>query len=418
MTVTERASSDGRMVRDGIALSVGAAFTSVAGLLGWVISAKLVSRDEIGLTAAFTSGFLLVSGVTQFSLGPAVLRWVPRAGGLGGKVLLRTYTVVLVGAVLGALVFLAVPSGARAAAAVPGWGAPLFVVVTLAWAVLQFQDPVLTGLDRAGAVLVKNLGFGVGRIAVLVLAASAGALGILLSWAVPTVLAVLGATVVVVRAARDRSRTLPLGELPDRRAVVGLLGPTYLASIGQSLMYYLVPLIVTARYGPADGAVFFVVWTAVNAVDVAATGFVNSLVVRVAGEPHRAAELLKIAGTRLLALFGPMIVVGAVLAHPLLWIFGSDYATLGTTPLVLVLIGFVPRLLILLAIGVFQAEGRGFPVAALQLAGAAVMLPVALLAPVGHLATIAVGFLIVQVLVAMVAAVALRRRFTRQELPA
>lgn len=401
---------DGRMVRDGIALSAGAAFTSVAGLLGWVISARLVPTAEVGLTAAFTSGFLLVSGVTQVSLGPAVLRWLPRAGGRSGKLLLRTYAVVMAGALLGSLVFLAFPAGRQAALAVPGWGAPLFVVVTLAWAVLQFQDPVLTGLDRAGAVLVKNLGFGLGRIAVLVLAASLGALGILLSWAVPTILAVLGATVVVVTASRRRDRRLEPGILPTRSEVVSLLGPTYLASIGQSLMYYLVPLIVTARFGPVPGAVFFVVWTAVNAVDVAATGFVNSLVVRIATEPARARELVRLAGSRLAVFFGPMIVVGVVLARPLLSIFGPDYVELGGTALMLVLIGFAPRLLILLAVGVFQADGRGMPVAAFQLAGAAVMLPVAALLPTGGLVPLAVGFLTVQLAVAAVAALSLRRR--------
>ncbi|EWM10910.1 lipopolysaccharide biosynthesis protein [Kutzneria sp. 744] len=401
---------DGRMVRDGIALSAGAAFTSVAGLLGWVISARLVPTAEVGLTAAFTSGFLLVSGVTQVSLGPAVLRWLPRAGGRSGKLLLWTYAVVMAGALLGSLVFLAFPAGRQAALAVPGWGAPLFVVVTLAWAVLQFQDPVLTGLDRAGAVLVKNLGFGLGRIAVLVLAASLGALGILLSWAVPTILAVLGATVVVVTASRRRDRRLEPGILPTRSEVVSLLGPTYLASIGQSLMYYLVPLIVTARFGPVPGAVFFVVWTAVNAVDVAATGFVNSLVVRIATEPARARELVRLAGSRLAVFFGPMIVVGVVLARPLLSIFGPDYVELGGTALMLVLIGFAPRLLILLAVGVFQADGRGMPVAAFQLAGAAVMLPVAALLPTGGLVPLAVGFLTVQLAVAAVAALSLRRR--------
>jgi hypothetical protein len=49
-------------------------------------------------------------------------------------------------------------------------------------------------------------------------------------------------------------------------------------------------------------------------------------------------------------------------------------------------------------------------VAAFQLAGAAVMLPVAVLAPIGSLVPIAVGFLTVQLVVAAVAAVSLRRR--------
>lgn len=141
----------------------------------------------------------------------------------------------------------------------------------------------------------------------------------------------------------------------------------------------------------------------------------NSLVVRIAGEPHRAGELVRLAGSRLAVLFGPLIVIGVLLAHPLLSIFGADYAELGSTALVLVLIGFAPRLLILLAVGVFQADGRGLPVAAFQLAGAAVMLPVAALLPTGGLVPIAVGFLLVQLAVAAVAAIALRQRLARQE---
>jgi len=58
----------------------GAAFTSVAGPAGVDDLARLVPTAEVGLTAAFTSGFLLVSGVTQVSLGPAVLRWLPMGG--------------------------------------------------------------------------------------------------------------------------------------------------------------------------------------------------------------------------------------------------------------------------------------------------------------------------------------------------
>jgi len=276
-------------------------------------------------------------------------------------------------------VFLAFPAGRQAAAAAPGWGAPLFVVVTLAWAVLQFQDPVLTGLDRAGTVLVKNLGFGVGRIAVLVLAASLGALGILLSWAVPTILAVLGATVVVVTASRRRDRQGPPGVLPNRHEVVGLLGPTYLASIGQSLMYYLVPLIVTARYGPAPGAVFFVVWDGGERRGRRGDGIRELAGGPRRTEPRRTRELVRLAGSRLAVLFGPMIVLGALLATPAADGFRARLRRPRSTALMLVLIGFAPRLLILLAIGVFQADGRGVPVAVFQLAGAAVMLPVAAL---------------------------------------
>jgi O-antigen/teichoic acid export membrane protein len=402
------------MVRDGIWLSLGAAFTSLAGLVGWMISAHLSSRDVVGTTTAFTSGFLLVSSLSQFSLGPAVLRWIPRSGGRAGALLARTYLVVIGSALLGVCVFVALPSGRTALARLPGWGLPLFAGTALAWAVMQFQDPVLTGLNRAGVVLAKNFGFGVGRVGILLVAGSgAGALGIVLSWTVPAVLAAVVVSVVVARATARRRR-LPDGLLPDRTELTRLLGPTYLATIGQSLLYYLLPLIVTSRVGAADGAVFFVVWTAVTALDVAGTAFVNSLVVRVAADPAHVGDLARTAGTRLALLFGPLMVVGALVAHPLLSLFGTDYASLGAMALRLVLLGCLPRLVVLLTIGVSQAQGKGIVVAGLQLSSAATMIPIAALLP-ADLTVIGGGFAIVQLAVATAACFVLRTRLRTHE---
>ncbi|HEV3358411.1 MAG TPA: hypothetical protein VG247_16575 [Pseudonocardiaceae bacterium] len=406
---------DGRMVRDGIWLSLGAAFTSVAGLIGWLVSAHLASRQVVGTTTAFTSGFLLVASLSQLSLGPAVLRWIPRAGGRTAALLSRTYLVIIVGALVGVGVFLVSPAGDNAFAQMPGWAWPLFTVTTLVWAVMQFQDPVLTSVGKAGVVLVKNLGFGIGRVGILLVAGSgAGALGIVLSWMIPAGLAAAVVSVIVWRAAAQR-KSLPGGTLPDRAELTHLLGPTYVATIGQSLLYYLLPLIVTARVGVADGAVFFVVWTAVTALDVAGTAFVNSLVVRVAANPGQVRELARTAGTRLAILFAPLMVIGIVIAHPLLRLFGSEYAALGATALQLVLLGCLPRLLVLLTIGVSQAQGKGMLVAALQLSSAATMIPVALFLP-ANLTNIGLGFAIVQVLVAAAAGFILRDRVRHKEI--
>lgn len=405
---------DGRMVRDGIWLSLGAAFTSVAGLIGWLVSAHLASRQVVGTTTAFTSGFLLVASLSQLSLGPAVLRWIPRAGGRTAALLSRTYLVIIVGALVGVGVFFALPAGRSALAQLPGWGWPLFTATTLVWAVMQFQDPVLTSVGKAGVVLVKNFGFGIGRVGILLVAGSAaGALGIVLSWAIPAGIAAVVVSVIVSRAAAQR-KSLPGGTLPDRNELTHLLGPTYVATIGQSLLYYLLPLIVTGRVGAADGAVFFVVWTAVTALDVAGTAFVNSLVVRVAANPGQVGELARTAGTRLAILFGPLMIIGIAIAHPLLRLFGGEYAALGATALQLVLLGCLPRLLVLLTIGVSQAQGKGILVAALQLSSAATMIPVALFVP-ADLTYIGLGFVVVQVLVATAAGFMLRGRVRHKE---
>ena len=101
------------------------------------------------------------------------------------------------------------------------------------------------------------------------------------------------------------------------------------------------------------------------------------------------------------------MIIGIAIAHPLLSLFGTEYAALGATALQLVLIGCLPRLLVLLTIGVSQAQGKGCFVAALQLSSAATMIPVALFVP-ADLTYIGLGFAVVQVLVATVAGFVLR----------
>ena len=73
------------------------------------------------------------------------------------------------------------------------------------------------------------------------------------------------------------------------------------------------------------------------------------------------------------------------------------------------LIGCLPRLLVLLTIGVSQAQGKGWFVAALQLSSAATMIPVRCPLP-ADLTNIGLGFAVVQVLVATAAGFVLRGR--------
>ena len=49
--------------------------------------------------------------------------------------------------------------------------------------------------------------------------------------------------------------------------------------LGTSLLYNLVTVIVTERFGNATGAQFFMAWQAVTVVDLSATFFMNSLAV-------------------------------------------------------------------------------------------------------------------------------------------
>ncbi|NKQ52810.1 hypothetical protein HFP15_07940 [Amycolatopsis sp. K13G38] len=392
------------MFADGLALSASAAISAVAGMVGWILAARLLPAGDVGHASAFVSGMLLVAGIAELGLGPAVLRWLPRAGRLLPRLLHRAYLVVLLGGLAGGLVFVLVPSGRDVAAKIPG-GTWLFVAAAVAWTVFQFQDSVLTGIGRARWVPLENGLFAVARLIVLVvLAPLAGRLAVLLSWIVPTLLAVAVVTVIVLRRVRPVDEP---GELPGRREIVRLLAPTYPGTVCVVVLYNLTPLIILHRFGAEANAVFYVVWTAINALDLAASVFVNPLVVRMSAEPGHARSLVAGTGRKLVLVFVPLLAVGGLLAGVILMIFGPEY-TQGADLLRILLVAQLPRLAVLLAIAVHLGQGRGTGVAALHGVTAALAVVLALVMP-SELA-FGVGLLVAEFVLAVVVLADLRTR--------
>ncbi|GLY68922.1 lipopolysaccharide biosynthesis protein [Amycolatopsis taiwanensis] len=393
------------MTADGLALTASAAVTAAAGMIGWALAARLLPPAEVGDTSAFVSGFLLVAGIAELGLGPAVLRWLPRAGHHRRRLLGRGYLAVLAGSLVASAAFVLVPAGADVVHRVPA-GLALFLPAAVGWTLFQFQDFVLTGLGKARWVPVENGVFSALRLALLgALAPALGALGLVLSWVVPTVLGVLVVTVLVYR--RARSGQAAVGMLPDRREVVRLLAPAYPAMLCVVVLYNVVPLIVLHRFGSAANAVFFVVWTAINALDVAATSFVNPLVVRLSTEPGQARALVTKAAGRLVLVFAPVLLAGGLLAGVLLTIFGPDY-TQGADLLRILLAAQLPRLVVIVGVAVHLAAGRGLGVALPQAATAAAAIGLASLMPSEF--AFGVGMFVTQAVLAVIVLLHLRGR--------
>jgi O-antigen/teichoic acid export membrane protein len=391
------------MVRDGLSLTIGAGVTSLVGVLAWVVAARLLPREQVGHASAFVSGFLLVAGLGDLGLAGALMRWVPRAGEHRNKLILRCYGIVLVGSCAAAIVVVVLPTGHEILAPLPHFGVVVFLFASVSWAFFQFQDAVLVSLGRARWVPYENISIGAARVGVLAVAGPLfGIVGILLSWVAPALVGVAVVSILVRRVlTRDSTPGAPDGRavMPDRREVFRLLAPTYPAKICGGLLSDLIPLMVTARFGPAAGAVFFLVWMAGNTVDYAALSFVQSMVVRLSHEPHRTRKLFATGCRRMALLFIPVLLLGVALAHPLLSVFGSAYADAGADVVRLVLLGCVPRLWTTLVIALAMANGQGKVVGALEISSAAGVIAVVVMVPQGQLMLTGLGFLVVQILV-------------------
>jgi O-antigen/teichoic acid export membrane protein len=398
-----------RQLGDGLALSLCSMLGSVAGLLGWLITARIMSPEQAGDAQLVVSAFMLVGGAAQLNLDVGVMRWLPSAGSRTSRLLwIATSVITTLALALSLGYALLTPRLTAVSGGTEGFsglGLLLFVLVAVGWGVFTLHDFALVALGRPWWAVWRNGVFAAVRLGLLVVWGGVfglGAQGIVLSWVAPVVLWIVAGSLVIAVLARKISTAAPGGSLPRARAAVAYLAPVGVAEFGGLLLYNQVPVVVNLRFGPTVGIVFFIAWQAVTVIDIASVFFMNSVAVGVARAPDQVAELAASARRRLLVVFLPFLAVGALLAHPALSIFGDAYAE-GDHILQLLLVGLAFRLLVLHELGMRQALGAGMAYARLQLGSTILVLIVAITVPVAGddvsaLLPLAIGYIVVQVI--------------------
>jgi O-antigen/teichoic acid export membrane protein len=371
---------------EGLALSISSALGALAGLVSWLLAARLLPQAEVGHAAGVVSAFILIAGIAQLNLGLGLIRWLPVAGRHAPPLVWRSLLLIMpLSAVAGLGYVLFVPDLARIVAGPdgpPALGMGLFALAAAGWGVFVVHDYILVAIGKPWWTVWRNGLFAVVRITLLVVLGTAlGAQGVVLSWVGPIVVWIAAGSlvllVVVRRFARAHAGT---GTMPTRSAVVGFLAPTATAQVGYTLLLNQVPLVVILRFGPESGAAFFIAWQATVVLETAANYYMHSLSASWAREPERAAELTSSSRKRLLVIFLPLLALGALLAGPGLSIFGAGYAS-AADMLRLLLVGLAFRLVVVHELGVRTAAGRGMAYARLHTASTLLVLVVALLVP-------------------------------------
>jgi O-antigen/teichoic acid export membrane protein len=325
----------------------------------------------------------LVSGVSRLNLGLALMRWLPVAGRHAARLVRRSACVIVpLSGLVGLCYVLAVPElGRTAGGGSSAAGAAVFVLAAAGWTVFVVHDYVLVAVGRPWWSVWRNGLFAAARIALLVLLGSTfGAQGVVLSWAVPIVVWIAVDALVLRIAVRRFAGRACGGVVPSRSEVVGFLGPTALAQIGNTLLVNQVPLLVILRAGPELGAAFFLAWQAAVVLETAATYFTHSLSAGWARAPERGRELATTCLRQMLMIFLPLLAVGALLAGPGLALLGAGYAAAADV-LRLLLLGQAFRLLVVHELGVRTASGRGAAYARLHLASTLLVLAAIVLVP-------------------------------------
>jgi O-antigen/teichoic acid export membrane protein len=400
---------------NAIALLSNIIISAALGYLSWLFAARVLEADAVGISAAVVSAAILCSQVAVFGLATSVITFLPAQRRDPARLLNTFFTIVLAAALLCGVAFVVIAAVFFDQLAVLGSDHTLalwFVGLVASSTVLLLLDGASVAIRRADFALVRGFAAGAIKLGVLVVAWAASLLtsaGIVFAWFVST----LAVCLFGYRQLRNifpeyRYRTRVHGRTVRDALRNGLAN--HLLNLARFSPIFVIPLIVTETLSPSENAYWYGAWMVAFlvrfiplATGQAAFAEITNGAVSLAGGIRRS-----LWSVTALAVLPTLVVV--VFAEPILGLMGADYAEAGTTPLRLLVLGVIPQVAIELYVLTRRVTLRlTEPNIVFVLSGIAAIMAAAYGGHVGGLVGVAVGWLAVDTVVGLWAALSVFR---------
>ena len=326
---TDTTSSDRNLALNSLAMMLSTVITGGLGLLFWAAAGRLYPVAEVGSASAVITSAVMLSTLSNLSLGSMYERFLPVSGWLARSFVIRGYLTVTVFAfVLGFGFLLIAPVDEMFTSTAEILSFPAFVAVL---SVFALQDQTSSGLGVARWAAGKNIFHAVVKfVLLLALFTTARSTSIIAAWAIPAVIASVFVLRSILRNLRTEPRYRSAPDLPPKRELWSYFGSAYGITALGSLAPLLVPMIVVATLGAEDNAYFSLTWSIVSALYILISVLVGPFVAEVAANPEQFGRLTKrfMSMVCVVALGGSFFL--AFLAPYGLGIVGQEYREHGT----------------------------------------------------------------------------------------
>jgi O-antigen/teichoic acid export membrane protein len=353
------------LLRNAGSLAATTGLTSLFGFVFWIVADREFSKAEAGHAIAATNAMQLFGTIGMFGLGTMMIGELPkRLRDRGGLFAASMATSAIGSAILGVIFAVIVGLYFSEAKYLPGIGGTpgqvlIFVAgVTLTGATLVFDEGTI-GLLRGGVQLWRNLAMSAIKLAVLPVLAlflhDSYGVGISLSFVIATAGSVIPAAVMLTRSGSS------IFHRPDwqslRRLFPVAVNHNWL-NLAMATPSRIIPIVVPLAVGAAQNSAFFDAWMISSLLFMVPVHLGTVLFALASASPEVVAEKLRFV-LRISLLIGlPVMAVLAIAAHFALNLFGPGYAELGTVPLWLLIIGYIPQMPRAQFIAVSRATNR------------------------------------------------------------
>lgn len=349
-----------RLYSNALFLAANAGANSALGLVFWVLAARFLSVEDVGVGSALVSAAALLSFGSSLGLGYAMVRFLPTAGGRAQLLINSTLTLTgLISLAVGAVFILGMD-----------WWAPtlrlvlndpldfmLFIALVTAGTANIIMRQIFVAFRRAGFALATGLIYGVTRaVLIAVIVITAANLGVLFCWAAAMVTTVVVGLLLLLRQLSPGYRPqVSLGE----RISSGMMRFSLASHLGDGVWFvpgWVLPLAVVHLLGAQAGAYFYTSWAMtgllVNIPRAVALSLLAEGSRRQAALSRHVLRSLKLNAMLLI----PAVAVFFLLGDRMLLVFGEAYSTAGVHLLWILAASALPASLNQIYLGVARVQ--------------------------------------------------------------
>jgi O-antigen/teichoic acid export membrane protein len=393
-------------LRGALALILSAVMAGGLGYVFWALTGHYQKAAALGSVSAEVSAITFLASVGSLNLINVFARFLPEAGWHARRMILVSYGAAVLAGSFMAVIFTLTPLASGLILG-GGPGRIAFVLCVVLTSVFMIQDGGLIGFGRSGWVPIENILVASVRLALLPLMAAflSVRIGILWSWALPMVVAVLVVNTLNIgllagRQAKQRPRLPRYGELSRFIAVESVT-----TAVSAAVSAFL-PALVTRRLGASQGGYFYVPWIITTMASLLFASVLISMVREAVARPERAAFAIR----RSLGLIMLIMVAGmfssVFLSRLVLAPLGPDFVANGVPLLRWVGLAFPAMAVNLTYWATCLVRRRPWPVFAVNLTTSAAIIAGIVLLPHGaDISRIGTIYCLVQWMVAVVVAI-------------
>jgi O-antigen/teichoic acid export membrane protein len=356
------------LLRNAGSLAATTGMTSVFGFVFTIVAARMFSPNAVGWGNAAINAMQLFGTIGMFGLGTMLIGELPKRKGDRGGLFSASVSTSFIGSVILGLIF-AIVVGMYFSNSLPGVGSTLgevllFVLGTALTGATMVFDEGTIGMLRGGVQLWRNMSLsGIKLVALPVTAFllhDKFGVGLSLSYVIGIVGSLIPASIMLVRGGTR------LYHRPDwqslRRLLPVAINHNWL-NLAMATPSRIIPIVVVVAVGSDKGAVFYVAWMISALLFMVPVHLGTVLFALASASPQVVAEKLRFV-LRVSLLIGlPVMAVLAIGAHFMLGLYDSPknhfiYSHLGTVPLWLLIIGYIPQMPRAQFIAVSRATNR------------------------------------------------------------